>query len=126
MRFLLSVIVAVCAVVPASAEVYAPPAAGTTTVTVDFFLLNLDIVDDKDETFDADLYLEFEWDDARLAHDGTEEQLYADDAVSERLSSMWSPQIEYVNTARPTITNQSLEIFPSGHVKHTVGLTSTF
>jgi hypothetical protein len=126
MRYLLSVFVAICVVTPAFAEVYAPPAAGVTTVTVDFFLLNLDAVDDKAETFDADLYLTFEWDDARLAHDGNEEQLFADDAVSERLTSMWSPQIEYVNTAGPTITNQSLEIFPSGHVKHTVGLTSTF
>jgi len=110
MRYLLSVFDAICAVTPAFAEVYAPPAAGVTTVTVDFFLLNLDAVDDKAETFDADLYLTFEW----------------DDAVSERLTSTWSPQIEYVNTAGPTITNQSLEIFPSGHVKHTVGLTSTF
>lgn len=33
---------------------------------------------------------------------------------------MWWPQIEFVNTAEPIITNQLLEIFPSGHVKHTV------
>lgn len=124
-RFLL-VAVVVCAVSPARAEVYAPPNAGTTTVTIEFFLLNLNLVDEKQETFDADLYLEFEWDDPRLAHDGAEELLFANDAVDERLSSMWWPQIEYVNTAQPAITNQSLEIFPSGHVKHTVGLTSTF
>jgi hypothetical protein len=126
MRRILAIIVALCVVTPASAEVYAPPDADTTTVTVDFFLLNLNAVDEKAETFDADLYLEFEWDDPRLAHDSIEEQLFADGAVEERLSSMWWPQIEYINTAEPTITNQSLEIFPSGHVKHTVGLTSTF
>lgn len=126
MRCLLITLVATLAAASATAQVYAPPGDGLTTVTVDFFLLNLDVVDEKDETFDADLYVEFEWDDPRLAHDGTEEQLFADTAVDERLSSMWWPQIEYVNTAEPTITNQSLEIFPSGHVKHTVGLTSTF
>lgn len=110
----------------ASAQVYAPPAAGVTTVAIDFYLLNLNAVDEKNETFDADLYLEFEWDDSRLAHDGTEEQLFADAAVDEKLTSMWWPQIEYVNTAEPTITNQLLEILATGHVKYTVGLTSTF
>jgi hypothetical protein len=50
-------------------------------------------------------------------------------AVDEKLTTMWTmwwPRIEYVNTAEQTITNQSLEVFPSGHVKYTVGLTSTF
>ncbi len=110
----------------ASAQVFAPPADGVTTVSVDFYLLNLDSVDERNETFEADLYLEFEWDDPRLAHDGGEELLFADGAVDEKLTTMWCPQIEYVNSSEPTITNQSLEIFPSGHVKHSVGLTATF
>jgi hypothetical protein len=126
MRLLLALAISVLTAMPVAAQVYAPPAAGLTTVTVDFFLLNLNSVDEKDETFDADLYLEYEWDDPRLAHDGSEEQLFADAAVDEKLTSMWWPQIEYVNTAEPTVTNQSLEVFPSGHVKYTVGLTSTF
>ena len=126
MRRFLFAVLALLAATSASAQVYAPPQSGVTTVTVDFFLLNLDSVSEKDETFDADLYLEYEWDDPRLAHNGGEEQLFADAAVDERLKTMWWPQIEYVNTSEPTITNQSLEIFPSGHVKHTVGLTTTF
>jgi len=130
MRRFLSAVLALLAATSASAQVYAqvyaPPQVGVTTVTVDFFLLNLDSVSEKDETFDADLYLEYEWDDPRLAHNGGEEQLFADAAVDERLKTMWWPQIEYVNTSEPTVTNQSLEIFPSGHVKHTVGLTTTF
>lgn len=129
MRLPLAVAVAVLVALlsaPVSAQVYAPPAAGLTTVAVDFFLLNLNAVDERNETFDADLYLEFEWDDPRLAHEGAEEQLFADAAVDEKLTTMWWPQIEYVNTAEPTITNQSLEIFPTGHVKYTVGLTSSF
>ena len=118
--------VAVLAATSVTAQVYAPPTDELTTVTVDFYLLNLDSVDEKSETFDADLYLEFEWDDSRTRHDGSEEQLFADAAVDEKLTTMWWPQIEYVNTSEPTITNQSLEIFPSGHVKYTVGLTTTF
>lgn len=86
---MLAVVVALAAGAPVVVEVYACPTAGLTAVTVDFFLLNLNVVD-------------------------------------ERLSTMWWPQIEYVNTAEPTITNQSLEILPSGHVKYTMGLTSTF
>jgi hypothetical protein len=126
MHRLFATVVAMFAATPLVAQVYAPPAASLTTVSVDFFLLNLNSVDEKNETFDADMYIEFEWDDPRLAHDGSEEQLYADAAVDEKLTTMWWPQIEYVNTAEPTITNQSLEVFPSGHVKYTVGLTSTF
>jgi hypothetical protein len=126
MHRLVATIVAILACPPLFAQVYAPPAAGLTTVTVDFFLLNLNSVDERNETFDADLYIEFDWDDPRLVHDGREEQLFADAAVDEKLTTMWWPQVEYVNTAEPTITNQSLEIFPSGHVKYTVGLTSTF
>ena len=125
MRLLLIAIVLLSAA-PTWAQVYQPPDAGLTTVTVDFYLLNLNAVDEREETFDADLYLEYEWDDPRLAHDGVEEQLFADGAVDDKFTSMWWPQIEYVNTSKPTITNQSLEIFPSGHVKYTVGLTSTF
>ena len=125
-RFLLAIVIAGAVATRVSAQVYAPPAEGVNTVAVDFFLLNLDVVDEKNETFDADLYLEFEWHDPRLAHDGVEEQLYADAAVDERLTTMWWPQIEYVNTSEPMITNQSLEIFPSGRVKYTVGMTSTF
>ncbi len=124
--FLQSLVLALLLAAPAAAQVYAPPGEGLTTVAVDFFLLSLNSVDEKDETFDADLYLEFEWDDPRLVHDGTEEQLFADAAVEERLTTMWWPQIEYVNTSEPTITNQSLEIFPSGRVKYTAGLTTTF
>lgn len=118
--------VAVLSAATAWSQVFAPPFEGVNMVSVDFFLLNLDVVDEKDETFDADLYIEFEWDDPRLAHDGSDELLYADAAVDERFTTMWWPQIEYVNTAEPTITNQSLEIFPGGHVKYTVGMTCTF
>lgn len=107
-------------------QVYAPPGQGPTSVAVDFYLLNLNSVDERNETFDADVYLEYEWDDPRLVHDDTEERLFADAAAEEQLTAMWWPQIEYVNTSEPTITNQSVEIFPSGHVRHTVGLTTTF
>lgn len=126
MRRLLLALLPMLVATAASTQVYAFPGEGVTTVSIDFFLLNLDVVDEKNETFAADLYLEYEWDDPRLAHDDPEERLYADAAVDEQFSGMWCPQIEYVNTAEPQVTNQSLEIFPSGHFKHTVGLTSTF
>ena len=57
MRRFLSAVLALLAATSASAQVYAPPQVGVNEVTVDFFLLNLDSVSEKDETFDADLYL---------------------------------------------------------------------
>ena len=57
MRRFFSAVLALLAATSASAQVYAPPQVGVTTVTVDFFLLNLDSVSEKDETFDADLIM---------------------------------------------------------------------
>jgi hypothetical protein len=115
-----------CVVPAVRAEIYQPPGDGVTTVTVGFYLLNLDLVDEKAKTFQADLYLEFSWQDDRMKHDGTTELLFADDAVGEQFETMWWPQVEFVNSGKPEFTNESLEIFPNGRVKYTIGLTGTF
>jgi len=51
------------AVESANGQIYAPPDSGLTDVAVDFDLLTLDVVNEKSEAFEADLYLEYEWDD---------------------------------------------------------------
>lgn len=109
------------------AQVTPPPSEnGPVEVLTGVYLLNLNAVNEKDETFEADLYLQFVWRDPRLAHGGSEALLYAEDAVEEKLKEMWWPQIEFVNTAEPTITNQVLAIYPDGQVGLVLGLTATF
>lgn len=111
----------------APAQVTPPPAGdGPVEVLTGVYLLNLNSVNEKDETFEADLYLQFIWRDPRLAHGGAEPLTYAEEAVEEKLKEIWWPQIEFVNTAEPTITNQILAIYPDGQVGLVLGLTATF
>jgi hypothetical protein len=109
------------------AQVTPPPAGdGPVEVLTGVYLLNLNSVNEKDETFEADLYLQFAWSDPRLAHGGSEALIYAEEAVEEKLKEIWWPQIEFVNTAEPTITNQVLAIYPDGQVGLVFGLTASF
>ncbi len=103
-----------------------PPGERPVPVTAGFFLVNLSDVAERAETFDADLYLSLRWHDARLASARTEPERFLDDAAEARLDAMWWPQLEFVNTAEPTITNRSLEIRPDGTVSYVIGLTAEF
>jgi hypothetical protein len=103
-----------------------PPGERPVPVRTEFFLVNLSTLAERDETFEADLYVGFRWRDPRLAFDGDEPQRYLEDEATARLTQMWWPQIEFVNTAQPAITNQALEISPDGRVRYQLGVTSAF
>jgi len=103
-----------------------PPGERPVQVAAGFFLLNLNGVAERDESFDADLYLSFRWKDARVAFAGTEARHYLEDEATERLRTMWWPQFEFVNTADANITNRELAIHPDGTVRYHLGLTSEF
>ena len=107
-------------------ELSLPPGARPVQVAVGFFLVNLSGVAERNETFDADLYLSVRWKDPRVAFAGDAPREYLEDEASERLRTMWSPQLEFVNTADPTITNRALQITPDGLVRYRLGLTSEF
>ncbi|MFM8982619.1 MAG: hypothetical protein ACKOLA_06870, partial [Spartobacteria bacterium] len=108
------------------AQVAPPPHDGPVVVETSFYLVNLTSVDEKAETFDADIYLEFSWRDDRLAHTSGERLIYAEDAVTDKLKEIWWPQLEFVNASKPEITNQTLEIKKDGEVVLNYGLSSTF
>ena len=110
----------------ARAQTSLPPEGRPVEVEVSFYLLTLRSVDEKEETFDADIYLQFSWMDARLAHPGEDRLSYVEDAASEKLKEIWWPQIEFMNTSSPEITNLSLEIQPDGEVLLNYALSSTF
>lgn len=126
-RALLAVLLGFFAPGPACAEdPTLPPGETPVRVAAGFFLVNLSGVAERDETFDADLYLSMRWRDPRLAFDGAAPHEYLEDEVVDRLRTMWQPQLEFVNTAEPTITNRALQIAPDGTVRYRLGLTSTF
>lgn len=103
-----------------------PPGKLPVKVGVGFYLLNLNGVDEKEETFEADTYMIFQWKDERLQHAGKFPLLFVEEAAKDKLEEIWSPQIEFVNTSRPEVTNENLAIMPDGSVILTMGLTSTF
>ena len=103
-----------------------PPGTRPVQVAAGFFLVNLSGVAERSETFDADLYLSVRWHDARLAFAGTERKRFLEEAAVDQLKTMWWPQIEFVNTAQPAVTNRALDISPDGSVRYELGVTATF
>ena len=103
-----------------------PPGERPVPVQTGFFLVNLSSIAERNETFDADLYLSFRWRDTRLAFAGSEPRRYLEEAAVARLAEIWWPHIELVNTAEPHITNRALTIAPDGTVEYLLGLTSEF
>lgn len=107
-------------------ETSLPPGTRPIQVAAGFFLANLSDVAERSETFNADLYLSFRWTDPRLAFEGTEPKRYLEDAAVERLKEIWWPQLEFVNTAHPDITNRTLDIAPDGSVRYELGVSAEF
>jgi hypothetical protein len=120
-------IIVLMAAAPARADgVSLPPGERPVQVQAGVFLLNLSGVGERSESFDADLYLSLRWRDPRLAFTGSEPRRFLEDAAAARLGEIWWPQLEFVNTAQPAITNRVLEIAPDGAVYYRLGLSSRF
>jgi len=103
-----------------------PPGSRPVEVSVGVFLVNLSGLAERSETFNADLYLSVRWRDARLAFDDTAPKRFLEDAAVEQLKQMWWPQLEFVNTAAPEVTNRALDISPDGSVRYELGVTGDF
>jgi hypothetical protein len=103
-----------------------PPGSRPVEVAVGIFLANLSGVAERSETFNADLYLSVRWRDARLAFAGAEPKRFMEEAAVEQLKQMWWPQLEFVNTAVPELTNRALDISPDGSVRYELGVTGDF
>jgi len=103
-----------------------PPGGQPVEVACGVFLGNLSAIAERSETFNADLYLSFRWRDARLAFVGDEPKRFLEESAVEQLKQMWWPEIEFVNTAAPEVTNRALEISPDGSVRYELGVTGDF
>ncbi len=128
--FLLALGLAASARGEAAESVSPPPGPRPIRVEIGFYLLNLISVDERSESFDADIYLNLRWKDPRLALTGAVPghavRTYQDDAAAARLTEIWWPNLEFVNTAIPSITNRTLAIGADGTVDYRMGLSSTF
>lgn len=107
-------------------EASLPPGERPVPVYAGFYLLNLNGVAEREETFDADIYLSFRWQDSRLAFEGTEDRRFLEEAAVEKLETIWWPEIELINTSEPAITNRALDISPDGTVRYLLGVSAKF
>ena len=82
-------------------DTWLPPSKLPVEVTTGFFLANLSGAAERSETFEADLYLTFRWQDPRLAFAGTEPKRFLEDSAIAQLQTMWWPQLEFINTGTP-------------------------
>ncbi len=106
-----------------------PPPSTPVRVDTRFYLINFISLNEKEETFTADAYFTFQWQDPRLIYSpepGETVRAYFDDAAKQKLTQIWSPQIEFLNSGTPIINNAGLFIYPDGRVQHYMSITGTF
>lgn len=97
-------------------------------VKTGFYLLDLISINEHDQTFNADVYFMFSWKDPRLMFTGDKDhpQIYAEEAAVEKLSTIWWPDPEFINTGARNINNETLYIYPDGSVEYVLGFTTDF
>lgn len=111
------------------AALVGPPEPLPVRVETRFHLLNLTFVNERAETFDADIYLNFKWIDPHLAFApqlNNDRKIYTEKAAEDKLREIWWPEIEFVNTAIPQIRNRCLVIHENGTVEYSLGVSATF
>lgn len=142
MRWYHPILTAVLIAAPPRAGIAAPPMAiaanpllsppGTPPVMVKtgFYLLNLASVNERTESFEADLYLQFTWSDPRLAFTpkggGKAPRILVEKDAESALNTIWWPEMEFVNAVSPQVKNRSLTLSPDGTVTYQLGMSSQF
>jgi len=108
-----------------------PPGGLPVKIEGGVYFLNLVSVDEKAQTFTADIYLNICWKDTRLASklkngEAAIPAVYIEAAAEEKLKEIWWPHLEFVNASQPDITNRYISIQPDGTVNYQLGLTAEF
>lgn len=89
-------------------------------VKLSIFVLDLDGIDNVNQTFQANLFFIANWNDSRLAHSGTEE-------VSRPLDEVWNPRLQILNQQRTVKTFPDVvKIDPQGNVTYRQRLWGNF
>jgi len=96
---------------PALAETGRPGEdEGPTEVRITVFVLDIDAIDNVNQSFDANVFVACRWRDSSLAHGGKGE-------ISFPLTSVWHPRLQIVNRQRMWMTfPEVVEVSPAGDV----------
>jgi hypothetical protein len=101
-------------------ELTPPVADGAVQVTVLVYILDVNTIDSGQQTFTANVYLEYGWHDPRLKHGG-------EGPVIRGMNEIWQPKLQVLNQQRlwPTFPEQ-LEVFPDGTVRYSQRVWGNF
>ncbi|MCK5379419.1 MAG: hypothetical protein KAJ78_08435 [Acidobacteria bacterium] len=95
-----------------AADITVPEGDGPVPVTVLVYMLDLDDVDSSQQTFTANVFLKYDWDDPRLAHEG-------DGPVIMGMDEIWHPHFQILNQQKLWKTfPERFTVFPDGHVNY--------
>ncbi len=95
-----------------AADLTIPPSDGPFPVTVLVYMLDIDEIDSSQQTFTANVFLKYEWNDPRLAHEG-------DGPVIKATDEIWHPHLQILNQQKLWKTfDEHFEVFPDGHVRY--------
>ncbi len=111
------------------ASITAPPPSLPVKIRTSFTLLNLNSIDEKHQSFNADVTFTFIWKDERLAftaQDGQNFQIFLEDAAIQQLEKIWRPQLEWLNASSLNYNNRTLMINKDGVVRYDIGLNGDF
>ncbi|MBI2743304.1 MAG: hypothetical protein HYX48_05250 [Chlamydiales bacterium] len=105
-----------------------PPPNLPVKVETSFYLVDLVTIDEKAETFLADVYFSFKWNDPRLVFGATDHKpkVYLEERAAAILKEIWWPQIEFLTASLPIYNNRSVFIFPDGDVEYYIAVTGNF
>jgi len=106
------------------APTFVVPPEHPTEVQVGVYLLGLSHVSEPSEafpTFDVEMFIDLSWKDPRLAFsiEGIEAHVFQEQEAEEKLSEIWSPDIEIQNEVEQRQTESvRLTILPDGTVQY--------
>lgn len=95
----------------ASAQSGSPPLE-VTELEICIVLLDLESINDADQSFSANVFFMVQWHDQRLAHDGP-------DVLWRDLDEVWNPRLQAVNRRQAVLSMpQTVEVAPDGTVTY--------
>jgi len=101
-------------VLPAAAgvDISRPPGVGPTELRTSIYLIDIDEIDGASQNFTANVVYVCQWDDSRLAHDGTGD-------ISVPLDGVWHPRLQFVNQQKTWATfPEVVSVSPAGEVTY--------
>ncbi len=106
-----------------------PPGQLPIQIDTNFKLLKLISLQEKEQTFQADVLFTFVWKDPRLAYPSDTNEstrYYLEDAVDAEFDKIWHLQVDFLNAISTNFRNKALVIFPNGQVEYFVRVIGEF